>query len=124
MSQPLVFVVEDDRELSMVFAHAFQAAGYITELFHDGQKALDRLAVDAPYLVLLDLHLPGVPGPQILDFIRAQPRLSQIRVIVASADATLSTDHTIEKQADFVLIKPVRFAHLQRLAERLFPAGD
>ena len=123
MSQPLAFIVEDDEQLSLVFTHAIREAGYTPEVFLEGQNVMDRLAEAKPYIVVLDLHLPNVSGPQILNYIRSEDRLKDIRVIVTSADASLSTDPDIENKADYVLIKPVRFAHLQRLAQRLHP-GD
>lgn len=121
MSQPIAFIVEDDDQLSLVFTHALREAGYATEVFYEGQKVIPRLAEIKPYIMILDLHLPNVSGSEILDHIRADELLKDIRVIVTSADAGLLTDPAIESKADFVLIKPVRFAHLQRLAQRLHP---
>ena len=121
MSQPIAFIVEDDAQLSLIFTHAMREAGYDTEVFDEGQKVIPRLAEVKPYIVILDLHLPNVSGSEILNHIRAEESLKDIRVIVTSADASLSTDPVIEDKANFVLIKPVRFAHLQRLAERLHP---
>lgn len=124
MSQPIAFIVEDDDQLSLVFTHALREAGYTTEVFLEGQQVIPRLADVKPYIMILDLHLPNVSGSEILNHIRSEETLKDIRVIVTSADAGLSTDPDIESKADFVLIKPVRFAHLQRLAQRLHPEAN
>jgi DNA-binding response OmpR family regulator len=124
MTQPVAFIVEDDEQLSLVFTHALQEAGYATEIFFEGQNVLTRLSEFKPYIVILDLHLPNVSGAKILNYIRAEEKLKDVRVIITSADAGLSTDPEIENKADFVLIKPVRFSQLQLLAKRLFPTEN
>ena len=124
MTQPVAFIVEDDEQLSLVFTHALQEAGYMTEIFFEGQKVLDRLADLKPYIIILDLHLPNVSGAKILNHVRSEEKLKDIRVIITSADAGLSTDPEIENKADFVLIKPVRFSQLQLLAKRLYPTEN
>ena len=91
MSSPLAFVVEDNGTLAHVYGTAVEKAGYEVEIIHEGQQALDRLAVVTPYLVVLDLHLPTIGGIQILEFIRSDERLKQIKVVVVSADDRLAS---------------------------------
>ena len=44
-----------------------------------------------PALVLLDLHLPDLPGEQVLARLKAEPLLRDIPVVVLSADALPAT---------------------------------
>ena len=76
-------IIEDDIDLSTIFAEALKNATYDTEVIHDGNTALKRLATTTPDVVVLDLHLPGVDGTNILREIRADKRLSETRVLVA-----------------------------------------
>lgn len=114
---PLALVVEDDEDLSFIFAEALRAAGYQPEIVRDGQVALERLEELTPVVVVLDLHLPHVAGTDILKKIRETPRLKGIRVVVTTADARLAEQ--TDKQADFVLIKPISFSLLRDLSSRL-----
>jgi DNA-binding response OmpR family regulator len=57
----LALIVEDDEDLSFIFAEALRAAGYEPEIIQDGQLALDRLASFRPDVIVLDLHLPTWP---------------------------------------------------------------
>ena len=66
MTIPLVLIVEDDAKLSEIFSLTLQATGYQTERVTDGAVALTRLAEIVPDLLVLDLHLPNVAGPDIL----------------------------------------------------------
>jgi signal transduction histidine kinase/ActR/RegA family two-component response regulator len=70
--------------------------------------ALDLARQHSPDLVLLDLHLPDMPGEEVLGRLRADPATSGIPVIILSADAT---QHQITQLraagADAYLTKPI-----------------
>jgi CheY-like chemotaxis protein len=117
MATPLVLIVEDDAKLSEIFSLTLQAAGYQTERVMDGAVALTRLAEIVPDLVVLDLHLPNVAGPDILHHIRADARLAKIRVLLVTADERLA--ETLEDQASLTLLKPISPEQLSVLAARL-----
>ena len=117
MSKPLAIIIEDDNDLAAIFTEATQSAGYEAETIHTGDKAITRLAEVTPFLIVLDLHLPGVTGPQILRLIRADERLKNIYVVIASADDRLA-EYTRDK-ANMVLHKPVSFVQLRDLVQRL-----
>jgi DNA-binding response OmpR family regulator len=114
---PFVLIVEDDAKLSEIFSLTLQAAGYQTERVTDGAVALTRLAEIEPDLIVLDLHLPNVAGPDILRHIRAEARLAQVPVLLATADDRLA--ETLEDQASLTLLKPVSPEQLSVLAARL-----
>jgi signal transduction histidine kinase len=53
-----------------------------------GSLALELAAQHQPDLVLLDLHLPDMPGEEVLQRLRADPSTKNIPVVIVSADAT------------------------------------
>ncbi|MGZ8490774.1 MAG: hybrid sensor histidine kinase/response regulator [Gemmatirosa sp.] len=53
-----------------------------------GELALDLARLHRPDLVLLDLHLPGIPGDEVLRRLRRAPETCDLPVVVLSADAT------------------------------------
>lgn len=117
--KPLAFVIEDDKNLALAFGEAVEEANFEVEVIHDGQIAKKRLEETTPAIVVLDLHIPNVNGTELLQYIRSDERLKDIRVIIASAD-----DHrasALRGQADLVLLKPIGFRQLQQLATRLRP---
>ena len=117
MATPLVFIVEDDKKLSEIYSLTLQAAGLRTEQAADGQAALTRLAEIIPDLIILDLHLPNVAGPDILRYIRSNEHLCNTRVILATADERLA--ETLDDQASLVLLKPVSPEQLRLFVSRL-----
>jgi DNA-binding response OmpR family regulator len=98
---------------------ALEEAGYTAEIILDGQAAMDRLKQTAPELIILDLHLPHVSGQEILGYIHSTAHLSNVRIIILSADPVL-TDY-LRDQADLVLVKPVGFYQLRELSLRMRP---
>lgn len=71
----------------------------------------------APYLILLDMHLPHVSGADLLDKIRADKRLKHTTVIITTADARMAEMYG--NMADFVMVKPISFVQLRDLTARL-----
>jgi DNA-binding response OmpR family regulator len=119
MNKPLALVVEDEYDVSIIFAKALQAAGFDTKITRSGDTALAWLSSMTPDIVILDLNLPRVPGTEILHAIRADGRLVNTKVIVATAYSRLA--ESLRKEADLVLPKPVSFGQLRDLAAHLVP---
>lgn len=116
--KPLAFIVEDDRKLGEIFARAFEEAGFMTEIIEDGDIAAVRLVVKRPSVVILDLQLPYVWGDEILRQIRADSRVADTYVIVATAHPSLAEE--IKTLANMALTKPVSFRQLRDIAQGLY----
>ncbi len=110
-------IVEDDADLSTIFAEALHAAGYETQVIRDGALAQRRMSEIAPQIIILDLHLPHVDGSTLLTQIRADAVLKGTIVIVTTADAIMG--EVYRDIADIVLIKPISFVQLRDLSARL-----
>ncbi len=110
-------VVEDDPDLAEIFSQALRHAAFVVETFGNGNDMLTRLNDEVPDVVVLDMHLPGASGLEILARIRSDERLARTRVIASTADARLA--ETLEDQVDLVLVKPVSFTQLRDLAMRM-----
>lgn len=116
MTRPLALVVEDDPQLSQIFTITLNES-FEVEAISDGTQALARLAEIVPHLLVLDIHLPGVSGAQILHTVRANARFDATRIILATASARHADE--LQDKADIVLLKPVSPSQLRDLAERL-----
>lgn len=117
MDRLLALIVEDEHNLSIVFERALQGAGFETEVICSGDTAMTWLSVEVPDVVLLDLHLPLVPGIDILRYIRAEPRLTDVRVAVITAYHNLAAE--VEGEVDMVLLKPLTYGQLCEAMEQL-----
>jgi len=106
----VIFVVEDDDDLGEAITFVLQEAGFETELIQDGLNAMQRIRQQAPNLVLLDMHLPGMSGLEILDRVRADSRFEKVRVMVTTADLTMAK--AVEGKADMIFTKPYSVTEL------------
>lgn len=116
-TKPLALIIEDDEDQNLVFTKALDKAGYQTESIDNGLAAQQRLGEIVPKTVVLDLHIPGVTGVNLLSQIRNDQRLQDTFVILATADGALAS--SLHAQADLVLLKPISFSQLSVLASRL-----
>jgi two-component system response regulator RegX3 len=64
-------VIEDDKELGEIFADILFMDGWEAEVAQDGPKALEILETRIPDVIILDMHLPHMSGPEILHCIRS-----------------------------------------------------
>jgi diguanylate cyclase (GGDEF)-like protein len=117
MEKPFALIIEDDRDISALFRHVLDIAGYHTEIILHGKEAIKRLDSVRPDIVLLDLHLPVVSGTQILEHVRANERLKSVPVVVITAYARDAESLPVEP--DLVLMKPVNLEQLSNLVQRL-----
>ena len=99
MPNPPVLYVEDEKDDILLMQLAFRKSGISHPLVTvpDGEKAIDYLAGKGSYadrekypmpaLVLLDLNLPIKSGFEVLDWIRNQPSMQTLPVIIFSSSA-------------------------------------
>jgi CheY-like chemotaxis protein len=117
--KPLAYIVEDNQDTVTIFRGALELAGYDVEVAYDGAVAQKHLNEIVPDLIVLDLHIPNVSGDIVLQQIRADKRLKETRVFLATADANMAAQ--LRDQAELVLLKPIGFSQLKDLAERFRP---
>jgi CheY-like chemotaxis protein len=110
-------VVEDAIELARIFTDILEMNGMRVEMITDGALAMQRLEVEVPDLVLLDMHLPNVSGIDILTYIRETPRLKHTQVVAVTANALLTAD--LMDRVELLLIKPVTLSQISELTQRL-----
>src|SRR5947199_131435 len=102
-----VLVVDDDRVARHLAASALAAAGVETVEAVTGRQALDLLAHGTFAAVLLDNHMPGLSGLDVLGAIRAEPATRTLPVLLVTADEDV-TDRVrgLRAGASDYLVKP------------------
>ena len=83
-----------------------------------GQAGLDAAGAEAPDLILLDLHLPDLPGDEVLRRLREDVRTRAIPVAMLSADATpAQARRLLAAGATAYLTKPIDINQVLRLLD-------
>jgi two-component system sensor histidine kinase/response regulator len=89
MNEPtnaLVMVVDDQEANVRTVGALLTRAGFDVAPCYSGIEALDRVAVGAPDLILLDMRMPVMDGFQVLEKLRADPKTRELPVIFLTAD--------------------------------------
>jgi len=120
-----ILVAEDNPLNFELVRDVLQSTGHAINWARDGAEALERVRSLHVDLLLLDLHLPGVDGMEVLTTIRGDRRLKRLPVLVISADAmTGVSEWVLRSGADSYLAKPFKVKDLiQRVEDLLQTAG-
>jgi|HubBroStandDraft_1064217.scaffolds.fasta_scaffold67767_2 CheY-like chemotaxis protein len=123
-----ILLVEDNRDDVLFMKRAMEKAGIINPLHvaSDGKEAieyLEKIAADStvagpplPALVLLDLQLPYVRGMDVLKWIREQPALRALIVIIhSSSHLDVDIAQAYRLGANSFLVKAPAAAELARM---------
>jgi DNA-binding response OmpR family regulator len=116
-----VLIAEDDDRLARAVAAGLRRRGMTADVALDGGGALDKLAVNAYDVVVLDRDLPGVGGDEICRRLAAERSASRILMLTA-ARSVRDRVEGLALGADDYLPKPFDFtelvARIQALARR------
>ena len=91
----------------------------------DGQEGIELARSKLPDLILLDLHLPDMPGHEVLRELRTHPETREIPVVVVSADATDTQVNRLTSAGVFgYLTKPLDVAQFLKTVDRAVHGED
>ncbi|WP_455058426.1 response regulator [Jutongia sp.] len=103
----LIYIVEDDKNISEIESFSLKNAGHQTVEFPDGRSFYKELAEKKPDLILLDIMLPDEDGLSILRKIREKRETKRIPVIMVTAKTTeIDKVKGLDNGADDYMTKP------------------
>jgi CheY-like chemotaxis protein len=94
-----VLLVEDSRLLRMANERALAKAGYQVSTAADGEEALQAANDKHPDVILLDLLLPKISGPDVLKALKLNPATMHIPVIVLTSLSQKNEDKLLQEGA-------------------------
>ena len=128
----LFLLVEDSQNDVFLMQQAFKKAGLPNpiQVVSDGQEAIsylkgedrysDRAQYPLPMAVLLDLKMARMNGFEVLEWVRKQPNLKRVVVIILTASNRSSdADRAYDLGANFYLTKPGKFEDLVEMTKCL-----
>ena len=107
LAKASILVVDDEVDISSAVARIFELEGYQVEVAHSGNEAI-RLLQSASYdLLLLDMHMPGLSGMDVLQWIKERRLNMAIIVLTGHKEFKAAiTTSTFGLVTDY-LLKPV-----------------
>jgi len=116
--QPVVLVVDDNEMARMMLSHIVAEFGFEVRTAGNGWEAVDAYTKEAIDLVLLDVVMPGMDGPRILEMLKA--RDPKVRCCFATAGTGCYSDQDLtERGAVWVFKKPFSAPEIGQVLKRL-----
>ena len=120
-----VVIVEDEPDAAEMFAEMMRVSGYRVVKIYSSTPAMGIISVEKPDIVILDVMMPDVSGLEVLRYIRREPDLENIPVILVSAKSMPSDIKVgMDAGASRYLTKPVSFLELKKTVDELVTARD
>ena len=85
MSKGKILVVDDEIYIVHILDFSLGMEGYEVVTALDGEQALEKLKVEKPDLIVLDIMMPKLDGYEVCKAIKSDPETRQIPVILLSA---------------------------------------
>lgn len=128
----IILLVEDREDDVILIRKAFSKAGLMNPLYivRDGEEAVAYLAGEGafsnrneyplPEIILLDLKMPKLDGFEVLQWIRGQPGIRGLPVIVlTSSEEMKDVNRAYSLGANSFMVKPLDFENTAQLAKTL-----
>ena len=120
ISLKTIFVVDDEESSVKLVQLLFEDEGYRVFTANTGEEAIDFLekSDENPDLILLDIILPKLDGLEVCKWIKSQPHLKNIPVVLFTVKASESDKITgLNAGADAYITKPFKVDDLLPLIE-------
>ncbi len=113
-----ILVVDDEPDQRVLLRRIFERAGHEVRDAGNGAAALEAVRACAPDLVVTDMMMPIMDGPELIRRLRAEPATAGIPILAASGDGQLAGS------ADAVVFKPYAWQRLIEAADGLMGKGS
>ncbi|MDL1909607.1 response regulator [Chloroflexi bacterium CFX6] len=108
-------VIDDNRQTADALMQMLKALGFKTRVSYGSSPAMELLGTGfTPGFICLDINMPGVDGTEVLAFLKREPRLRRVPVIVITSDDQPETQNKVMKLgATAMIIKPATIDSLE-----------
>ena len=114
-----LYIVDDDPAVRDALSVVFEAEGFAIEAFSDGDKFIDSASRKHPACVLLDVHMPGRSGIEILKALNAEEYPAPIFIISGQGDIPMAVEAIRNGAYDFIEKPFTADAVVQRVEEAI-----
>ena len=119
----VILVVDDDAPILVLMQNLLREFGFEPLTAASGYEAIDIARSQRPSLVLLDKHMPGMTGEDVIRALRDDVGLVQLPILIVSGEP-LSKSELTSLRADGAVLKPFDvMALVQQIREVLSPAS-
>lgn len=107
-------IIDDNRQTADALQQMLELLDLPARVAYGSSAAMSVLASLVPQFICLDINMPGVDGTEVLAYIRREPRLMKVPVIIITSDDQPETrQHVMRGGAQAMIIKPVTIEILE-----------
>jgi chemosensory pili system protein ChpA (sensor histidine kinase/response regulator) len=113
-------VIDDNKQTTDVLIQMLKLWKVTARSALSPSSAMTILSGDTPAIVFLDINMPGVDGFEVLAYLRREPRLVKVPVIIVTSDDQPQTSkRAMDGGANAVIIKPVMSDILEKVLKKV-----
>jgi DNA-binding NtrC family response regulator len=118
-----ILIVDDEEEMRKILSHILEKEGFMVITAPNGREAIQRICIDAPDAVFLDVHMPGLTGMEVLKKIREIDDHLPVVLITAYANIHQAVEAVKEGAYDY-FAKPFDNQEVAWIARRALAASQ
>ncbi len=120
-----VLIIEDNLQQAQITKRLLEAYGLRSQYITDSTEALQKIELDRPAVVIMDLLMPKLDGLRLLRAIRSTAAISQTKIIIYSGKNYESDRRkALELGADAFFFKPTRATTMVDTVKKLMGGNE
>lgn len=112
-----ILIVDDDKDICTVLSHLMKKEGFKTIIANDGEPALKAVTSKSPDVMLLDMRMPSMDGPEVLNRVKDLDPDLPVVIITAHGEIKGAVE-AIKAGAHDYLAKPFDHNDVIRVVHR------
>jgi len=106
-SKVLLLVVEDEQALAQMYSDRFKLAGFDVDVAREGEEAINKMVVEHPDIVLMDILMPGLSGTEAVERAKANPATRNIPIVMlTNFSDSIELRNAMQQGAIDYIVKP------------------
>jgi CheY-like chemotaxis protein len=107
-------IIDDNRNTADALQQMLEVLDLSARVAYGSSAAISALGSFVPLFICLDINMPGVDGTEVLAYLKREPRLMKVPVIVVTSDDQPETrQRVMQGGAQALLIKPATIDALE-----------
>ncbi len=113
-------IIDDNRTTADALLQMLTLLRVPARVAYGSSAAIAVLSRFTPSVILLDINMPGVDGLEVLGYLRREPRLIRVPVVVITSDDQPETrSRALRRGANGIIIKPATLDALEKNLRRV-----
>ena len=119
MQEEEALIIDDNRQTADALKQMLDILELPARVAYGSSAAMSVLSSFVPRFVCLDINMPGVDGTEILTYLKREPRLLSVPVIVITSDDQPETrQRVMQLGAQAIIIKPATIDALEEALKK------